>query len=130
MALRVDPVRLLIADDVGVGKTIEAGLIASEMLDRGEIQRICVLYPPYLCDQWQRELELKFQIRTKIVPTSTIARLERGLPRRGLSPYLHYPHLIASIDSIKSDHHRHDFFTHCPDLVIADEAHTATDHGS
>jgi len=103
MALRVDPVRLLIADDVGVGKTIEAGLIAREMLDRGEIQRICVLCPPPLCDQWQRELQLKFQIQAKVVRTSTIARLERDLPRQGLSPYQYYPHLVASIDFIKSD---------------------------
>jgi len=130
MALRIDPVRLLIADDVGVGKTIEAGLIARELLDRGDVQRICVLCPPHLCDQWQRELELKFQIHAKIVRTSTIARLERGLPRQGLSIYQYYPHLIASIDFIKSERHRHDFLTHCPDLIIVDEAHTATDPGS
>ncbi|NTU77994.1 MAG: DEAD/DEAH box helicase, partial [Chloroflexales bacterium] len=53
MALRLDPVRLLIADDVGIGKTIEAGLIARELLDRGEISRLTVLCPPHLCDQWQ-----------------------------------------------------------------------------
>jgi hypothetical protein len=45
MALKLDPVRILIADDVGVGKTIEACLIARELLDRGEISRICVLTP-------------------------------------------------------------------------------------
>jgi SNF2 family DNA or RNA helicase len=55
MALRLDPVRLLIADDVGVGKTIEAGLIARELWERGEVRRIAVLCPPYLCDQWQKE---------------------------------------------------------------------------
>src|SRR6516225_4308026 len=49
MALRLDPVRMLIADDVGVGKTIEAALIARELLDRGDAQRICVLCPPHLC---------------------------------------------------------------------------------
>jgi SNF2 family DNA or RNA helicase len=51
MALRLDPVRLLIADDVGVGKTIEAGLILRELLDRGEVRRFAVLCPPYLCYQ-------------------------------------------------------------------------------
>ncbi len=56
MALRLHPVRLLIADDVGVGKTIEALLIARELLARGEIRRIAILCPPYLCDQWQQEL--------------------------------------------------------------------------
>ena len=55
MALRLDPVRLLIADDVGIGKTIEAALIARELLDRGEIRRLAVLCPPHLAEQWQRE---------------------------------------------------------------------------
>ena len=50
MALRLDTVRMLIADDVGVGKTIEGALIARELLDRGEVKRIGVLCPPYLCD--------------------------------------------------------------------------------
>src|SRR3989304_1440440 len=62
MALRLAPVRLLIADDVGIGKTIEAGLVARELLDRGEIQRIAVLCPPQLAEQWQGELRDKFPI--------------------------------------------------------------------
>ena len=56
MALKLDPIRLLIADDVGIGKTIEAAAIAREMLDRGEIRRFTVLCPPHLAEQWQREL--------------------------------------------------------------------------
>ena len=52
MALRLETLRLLVADDVGIGKTIEAGLIAREFLDRGEVQRLAVLCPPHLCDQW------------------------------------------------------------------------------
>ena len=47
MALRLDVVRMLIAADVGVGKTIEAGLIASELLARGDARRLCVLCPPH-----------------------------------------------------------------------------------
>jgi len=54
MALKLETLRLLIADDVGIGKTIEAGLIARELLDRGEVKRIAVLCPPHLCDQWQQ----------------------------------------------------------------------------
>lgn len=52
MALRMETVRLLVADDVGIGigKTVEAGLIARELLDRGEIRRLAVLCPPHLCD--------------------------------------------------------------------------------
>src|SRR6185295_9091715 len=80
MALRLDPVRLLIADDVGIGKTIEAGLIARELLDRGDALRLCVLCPPHLCDQWQRELAEKFAIDAVVVRAGTLAQLERGLP--------------------------------------------------
>jgi len=81
MALRLDTVRMLIADDVGVGKTIEAGLIAREMLDRGDALRLCVVCPPHLCDQWQAELAEKFHIHAVVIRTSTLARLERDLPR-------------------------------------------------
>ena len=121
MALRLDPVRLLIADDVGIGKTIEAGMIARELLDRGDVQRTCVLCPPHLCDQWQLELERKFHIPAVILRTSTLARLERDLPRRDLTVYEYYPHLVVSIDFVKTDRRRDAFLAHCPDLVIVDE---------
>src|SRR6185369_4180275 len=62
MALRLDPIRLLIADDVGIGKTVEACLAVRELLDRGEIERFAVLCPPHLAEQWQRELSEKFHI--------------------------------------------------------------------
>ena len=52
MALRLAVVRLLIADDVGIGKTIEAGLILRELIDRGEADRFSVLCPPHLVEQW------------------------------------------------------------------------------
>ena len=128
MALRLDPVRLLIADDVGVGKTIEGALIAKELLERGEAHRLCVLCPPHLCDQWQAELASKFNIHAHIVRTGTHARLERNTPRH-LSIFQYYPYLVASIDFVKSVRHRALFLQHCPDLVIVDEAHTATKPG-
>jgi len=84
-ALKLDVVRLLVADDVGIGKTIEAALIARELLDRGEIQRFSVLCPPHLCEQWQHELLDRFHINAAIVRTSTAGRLERGLP--AVNPY-------------------------------------------
>jgi superfamily II DNA or RNA helicase len=126
MALRLDPVRLLIADDVGVGKTIEAALIARELLDRGDVKRICVLCPPHLCDQWQRELETKFHLRAAVIRTSTLARLERELPRKDQGIYGYYQHLVVSIDFAKSERRRSAFLQDCPDLVIVDEAHTAS----
>src|SRR6266542_222551 len=125
MALRLDPVRLFIADDVGVGKTVAAMLIARELLDRGLARRIGVICPAHLCDQWQREMAEKFHLEAKIVQPSRIARLERDLPRPDLSIYEYYPHLIASIDFIKLDKNRTHFARSGPDLIIVDEAHGA-----
>lgn len=123
MALRIDPVRLLIADDVGVGKTIEALLVARELLDRGEIKRLCVLCPPYLCEQWQKELSEKFNLDdVAVIRSGTVSQLERRKPR-DQSIYQHFPVQVASIDFVKSDRNRHAFLLHCPDLVIIDEAH-------
>src|SRR5262245_62041349 len=79
MALKLDPVRLLIADDVGVGKTIEALLIAREFLDRGDIDRTVVLCPPHLVDQWITELEVRFHIGAVAVTAKSARRLERGI---------------------------------------------------
>ena len=123
MSLRITPVRLLVADDVGIGKTIEAGLIARELLDRGEIRRMAVVCPPYLCDQWQKELLQKFSIDAKIVRTNTLARLERDLPRRDLCVFDYYPNIIVSVDFVKGQRRRDAFLLHCPDFVIIDEAH-------
>ncbi|PRR71265.1 helicase-related protein [Neomoorella humiferrea] len=124
MALRLDPVRLLIADDVGVGKTIEAGLIARELLDRGEIRRVAVICPPYLCEQWQQELASKFNLQAVVIRSGTVAQLERGIPLGNTSIFEYYPHFVASVDFIKSERYRASFLLHCPDLVIVDEAHT------
>lgn len=130
MALRLDPVRLLIGDDVGIGKTVEACLIARELLDRGEIQRIAVLCPPHLADQWQRALSQQFHIEAKLVLRGTAARLER---EAGLSPhdslFDHYPHVVVSLDYIKSERRRHEFLRTCPEFVIVDEAHTCAPSG-
>ena len=125
MALRLDPVRLLIADDVGVGKTIEAGLIAREMLDRGLVSRVGVLCPPHLCDQWSTELREKFNIETALIQPSRMARLERELPRQDRSVFQHYQHVVASIDFVKAAHYRDSFVQNAPDLIIVDEAHAA-----
>lgn len=126
MALRLEIIRLLIADDVGIGKTIEAGLIAREMLDRGEIKRLGVLCPPALCDQWQKELKEKFNIDAVVIRSGTVAKLERNLPVLSSHIFSYYPHIIVSLDYAKSDRRRSSFLAHCPDLVIVDEAHTAS----
>ena len=125
MALELDPVRLLVADDVGIGKTVEAGLIARELLDRGEIRRIAVLCPPHLAEQWQRELAEKFHIEAELVLSSTIQRLERDLPL-GVSVFERHPFTVVSTDFIKAARRAEDFALKCPELVIVDEAHGCT----
>ncbi|WGP08717.1 DEAD/DEAH box helicase [Streptomyces sp. SH5] len=123
MALRQRNVRLLISDDVGIGKTVEAGLIAKELLAQGEATRLAVLCSPALAEQWQGELREKFGIDAELVLASTVSRLERGLGL-GQSLFDKHPFTIISTDFIKSTRHREDFVRHCPDLVIVDEAHT------
>jgi superfamily II DNA or RNA helicase len=129
MALKMDVIRLLIADDVGIGKTVEGGLIARELLDRGEISRIAVLCPPHLCDQWQEELASKFGIQTEIVRTGTAGRLERGLPQ-GQSIFDVHPFTVISLDYIKSDRRRAEFLRACPEFVIIEEAHASVGTGA
>jgi SNF2 family DNA or RNA helicase len=123
MALRLDPVRLLIADDVGVGKTIEACLVARELLDRGEVNRMAILCPPHLAEQWQFELREKFHIEAELVLPGTAGRLER-VCRIGQSLFEVYPHVVVSLDFIKSDRRRDEFVRTAPELIVVDEAHT------
>jgi superfamily II DNA or RNA helicase len=128
MALKLDPVRLLVADDVGVGKTIEGALIARELLDRGDIDRTTVLCPPHLVEQWVNELDLHFHIRAVPVTAASAARLERNLPPSE-SIFSSHAHTVVSLDYIKSERRRADFLRACPDFIIVDEAHTCAATG-
>jgi superfamily II DNA or RNA helicase len=126
MALKQDVVRLLIADDVGVGKTVEALMILKEMMERGDVRRFAVICLPHLCEQWQRELKDKLDIDAEIIRSSTIATLDRKLPNDDRSVYHHLPAQVISVDFVKSDKRRQAFLADCPDLVIVDEAHSCT----
>lgn len=123
MALRQESVRLLIADDVGVGKTIEALLIVKEMLERRRIKRFAVVCLPHLCEQWQAEIRSKLDLDAVIIRSSTQARLDRQI-HGDTSVYDYYPYQVISIDFIKSDTRRDVFIQQCPELLIVDEAHT------
>jgi superfamily II DNA or RNA helicase len=125
MALKQQVVRLLIADDVGIGKTIEALLIIKEQLERGEIKNFAIVCLPHLCEQWQQEIKDKMGIEAEIIRSSTAASLERRLPD-DRSVFYHIPYQVISIDYIKSDRRRGLFLSDCPDLVVVDEAHTCT----
>lgn len=123
MALKQDTVRLLVADDVGIGKTIEALIILKEMMERGEIKKFAVICLPHLCEQWQKELKDKLDIEAEIIRSSTAASLDRKLPD-DRSVFFHVPYQVISIDYIKSDKRRNIFLNDCPDLVIVDEVHS------
>ena len=123
MALKMDPIRLMIADDVGIGKTIEAVLVARELLDRGEISRMAVLCPPHLAEQWKKELSTKFHIDATLVLSSTANKLEKHLRFEQSLFNVHPCHRgvdrfhqvgIATLRFLRT----------CPELVIVDEAHT------
>lgn len=121
LALRQETPRLLVADDVGVGKTIETGLILRELVDRGEIERFCILCPPYLAEQWERELYEKFNLETTVVLSGTINRLEREL--NGCeSVFDAHKRTIVSIDFIKGKRSA-EFLRSAPEMIVIDEAH-------
>jgi superfamily II DNA or RNA helicase len=124
MSAAQDTTRLLIADGVGVGKTVEAGLIIAELLATGDAERLAVLCSPQLAPQWRAELRSKFGIQAELLLPSTAARLDRQVPT-GSTIYQHFPHLIVSTDYIKQRNRRDEFAIHCPDLVVVDEAHTS-----
>jgi len=97
MALKQEePIRLFIADDVGVGKTIEALIILKEFLERRIIKRFAIIVLPHLCDQWQAELKDKFGIEAVIIRSNTQARLDREIPG-DTSVFHYYPYQIISI---------------------------------
>lgn len=125
MALRFPTIRILIADDVGIGKTIEAGLIVREMMDRGEIFRFSVLCPPHLVDQWYHELHDRFHLKAVALTASSVSRLERKLPQ-GETLFNYYPVTVVSLDYIKSERHREHFLSSAPECIVVDEAHTCT----
>jgi superfamily II DNA or RNA helicase len=129
MALRLSTVRLLIADDVGIGKTVEAGLIVRELMDRGEITRLAVLCPPHLVEQWQSELLSRFNLQAVVLTSASASRLERELPH-SVSLFDHYPIVVVSLDYIKSERHREHFLSIAPECIIVDEAHTCASSGA
>ncbi|NLY74120.1 MAG: DEAD/DEAH box helicase [Firmicutes bacterium] len=101
--------RAILADEVGLGKTIEAAMILKEYMLRGLVKKFLILTPAALCRQWEAELREKFEIPT------LIAKQEYH--------WSHYDQLIASIDTAKKEAHRREILKLYFDLVIIDEAH-------
>ncbi|MBG1268645.1 DEAD/DEAH box helicase [Nostoc sp. WHI] len=108
--------RALLADEVGLGKTIEAGLIIAEYLARGMVQSLLVLTPASLVSQWQSELSDKFNI-------ATITTDNRDPQQPIDSFWTNNPRIIASLNTAKSAKHYPHVTSRTWDLVVVDEAH-------
>lgn len=126
-ALRQWPIRLLIADDVGMGKTVEAGLVLWPLLAKGAIKRLLILTPAKLVEQWQLRMRQMFDIRLAIYMT------EADTPRRDF--WNTQDRVVASLPTLRADSKgRHDrlLAAHPWDMVIVDEAHhlNADENGS
>ncbi len=122
MSLDMPAVRLLIGDDVGVGKSIQAGLIVSELMARGAAERLLVVVPAALRDQWQETLDRFFHLDAVIMAGHTRPALERQL-LPGQSPWDAYPVVVTSIDYVKR--RISEVLAHRWDAVIVDEIHSA-----
>lgn len=101
-ALSMPRVNLLIADDVGLGKTIEAGLVVQEMILRHRVRSVLIICPSSLQVQWKEEMRDKFGLEFRIIDSETISQLRRN---RGIhvNPWSHFPRLITSIDFLKRE---------------------------
>lgn len=132
-AIQMPRVNLLIADDVGLGKTIETGLVSQELLIRHRARRILIVCPAALQVHWHDQMRDKFGLEFRIVDTALMKQLRR---QRGLhvNPWTHFPRLITSIDFLKRERPMRLFREVLPaegeeiyprrfDLLVVDEAH-------
>ncbi len=139
-ALQMPRVNLLIADDVGLGKTIESGLVCQELLLRHRARRVLIVCPSALQIQWRDQMWDKFGLEFRIVDAALQKELRRT---RGLSvnPWAHFPRLITSLDFLKRERPLRLFRETLPgggqptyprkwDLLILDEAHNVAPSGS
>lgn len=137
-AIQIARANLLIADDVGLGKTIEAGLVVQELLLRHRARTILVVCPASLLLKWQSEMSEKFGLEFRIVDTTYLKELRRS---RGIhaNPWTSFPRLITSIDWLKNDvpmRLMRDVLPVIPtyprkfDVLIVDEAHNVAPAGS
>jgi len=139
-ALRMPRANLLIADDVGLGKTIEAGLVVQELLVRHRARTVLIVCPSSIQIQWKEEMRDKFGLEFRIVDSVLMKELRRS---RGIhvNPWTHFPRLITSIDYLKRERPMRLFREELPaegesvfprrfDLLIVDEAHNVAPSGT
>jgi SNF2 family DNA or RNA helicase len=117
--------RILIADEVGLGKTIQAGLIAAELLARGAAERILILTPAGLREQWAQEFAARFALSACVVDMAALRRRAAELPV-GVNPWTTMPIAVASFDYVKRPEVAPAVASTRWDVVIVDEAHGVT----
>jgi superfamily II DNA or RNA helicase len=117
--------RFLLADEVGLGKTIQAGLMLAELRQRGWCEHALIVTPPGLRPQWTEELWRRFEIRAAVMDSASLAAQADALPF-DVNPWTVEPVVMTSIDYLKQPEVIRALSTHVWDLLIVDEAHQAT----
>ena len=129
LALRNLRPRILIADVVGLGKTLEIGLILAELIRRGRGERILVVTPQQILEQFQQELWNRFAIPLIRLDSLGIQRIQQEIPA-GRNPFTHYKRIIISIDTLKGDAYRQHLENMEWDAVVIDESHNLMGSGN
>ncbi|MFI9585361.1 DEAD/DEAH box helicase [Streptomyces sp. NPDC052236] len=122
--------RLLIADVVGLGKTLEIGLTLAELIRRGRGERILVVTPQHVLEQFQHELWTRFAIPLIRLDSAGIEKVQREIPA-GRNPFTYFKRVIVSIDTLKNtDQYKHHLEQIRWDAVVIDESHNLINRGS
>jgi ERCC4-related helicase/polyhydroxyalkanoate synthesis regulator phasin len=139
-AISMPRVRLLLADDVGLGKTIEAGLVMQELIHSHRASRVLIVCPAHLKIKWVDEMAEKFGLEFKIIDRDSVLKMRKEYGP-SINPWASFPRLVTSIDYLKTEHPRR-LFEECTrrrledrpnnrpwDLLVLDEAHNAAPSG-
>lgn len=121
--------RILLADAVGLGKTLEIGMILAELVRRGRGERILVVTPKHVMEQFQQELWTRFAIPLVRLDSKGIQKVRQKLPA-SKNPFTYFPRVIVSMDTLKSPKYRAQLQKVRWDAVVIDEIHNATNTGS
>ena len=121
--------RILLADAVGLGKTIEIGMILSELARRGRGDRILIVTPKHVLEQMQMELWTRFALPFVRLDSTGIQRIRQILPANR-NPFIYYQRVIISIDTLKSDRYVAHLQKQWWDAVVVDESHNVTNTAS